>query len=86
MDPQIQFKDPIDNDEDHVIYLNADLFNQVFLQKYNAYTNNWIDLIEYRDEKEIYSINYIYTDDIMFLPKKYHECYKENKEDGYIHG
>ena len=41
MDPIIQFKDAII--EDQIIYLNANLFNVVFLQKYREYTLNWLD-------------------------------------------
>ena len=74
MDPHIEFKDPLLGDE-HIINLNANLFNSTFLTKYREYTLAWMDLIDYRPENEVYSVNWKYQDDIMFLPKKYHECY-----------
>ena len=79
MDPVIQFKDAIIEDE--IIHLNANLFNVVFLQKYREYTLNWLDETESRPDDVVYSLNYVYIDDIMFLPKKYHAIYQEQRED-----
>ena len=47
-------------DEDEVIYLNADLFTQIFLAEYRTYTLTWMDSMECRNEKEVYSVNYVY--------------------------
>lgn len=79
LDPVIQFKDLFIEDE--IIHLNANLFNQIFLQKYREYSLDWLDQTENRPEDTVYSLNYVYTDDIMFLPKKYHAIYQEQRED-----
>ena len=60
------------DDEDHIVYLNANLYNQIFLAAYRDYTNYWMDLMDCRNENEVYSINYVYQDDVMYLPKNYH--------------
>ena len=55
LDPQIQFRDPvtqnlIEEGEEHLISLNAELFTQLFLDKYKAYTNGWLDMVESRPD------------------------------------
>ena len=58
-----------------MIYLNADLFNQTYLEAYRQYTISWMDMLDCRNENEVYSVNWLYQDDVMYLPKKYHQCY-----------
>ena len=83
VDPSIQFRDPSLLGADETgdgISLNPDLYTQVFLARYQDYTTAWLDLIESRPDDVYQTTSYVYTDDIMFLPKKYHACYQENRE------
>ena len=34
-----------------------------------------MDMLDCRNENEVYSVNWLYQDDVMYLPKKYHQCY-----------
>ena len=75
-----------DYEGDEYINLNANLFMQIFLEQYRQFTLKWLDLTEDRNPDDVYQLNYIYTDDIMYLPKKYQDCYKETREEEFKHG
>ena len=43
-------------------------------------------MLDCRNENEVYSVNYVYQDDIMYLPKRYHDIYQESREEEFKHG